>query len=285
MIFEWLHLKTIETTSQNLQLVPPACRSIPRASGPSSLARQWRGANPHVYIAMPRYIRILHCKCWDMFFYLQETLENPISIMSWYFIQESERRSTSNMYEYMFNRFHWAIRKWFGVFILTLKLHCSKPNKYVPSRNQILFTIINVVTRSQGANFSVSTTPSVCHFWPDLPPLVPEAQCLYGWLLWHRVTFGLHTLNFTRFLQECWHDHPSPLTTHHKKQQSNHARVFPILQTGPQTKKKMEPRPLVCFTILSEILCFFGFLLAICCAWTLSKLVASPPSLTCQNLQ
>ena len=39
MIFECLHSKTIETTSQNLQLVPPACRSIPRASGPSSLAR------------------------------------------------------------------------------------------------------------------------------------------------------------------------------------------------------------------------------------------------------
>ena len=39
MIFECLHLKSIETTSQNLQLVPPACRSIPRASGPSSLAR------------------------------------------------------------------------------------------------------------------------------------------------------------------------------------------------------------------------------------------------------
>ena len=149
MIFECLHSKTIETTSQNLQLVPPACRSIPRASGPSSLARSpskgsnsVRGANPHVYIAIPRCTRTVHCKCWDMFFYLHEKLENPISNISWYFIQESERRSTSNIY--MFNRFHWAIRKWFRVFILTLKPHCSKPNKYVPSRNQILFTIVNV---------------------------------------------------------------------------------------------------------------------------------------------
>lgn len=98
---------------------------------------QWGGANPHVYIAIPRCTRTVHCKCWDMFFYLHEKLENPISNISWYFIQESERRSTSNIY--MFNRFHWAIGKWFGVFILTLKPHCSKP-----SRNQILFTIVNV---------------------------------------------------------------------------------------------------------------------------------------------
>lgn len=59
---------------------------------------QWGGANPHVYIAIPRCTRTVHCKCWDMFFYLHEKLENPISNISWYFIQESERRSTSNIF-------------------------------------------------------------------------------------------------------------------------------------------------------------------------------------------
>lgn len=180
-----------------------------------------------------------------MFFYLQETLENPISIMSWYFIQESERRSTSNMYEYMFNRFHWAIRKWFGVFILTLKLHCSKPNKYVPSRNQILFTIINVVTRSQGANFSVSATPSVCHFWPDLPP--PRARGPV--LVWvttsmaHRVT-----LDCTHLISQDSYKSVDMITHHHWLPIKNNnnpimPECFQFSKQVHKPKKKWKPDP------------------------------------------
>ena len=82
-------------------------------------------------------------------------------------------------------------------------------------------------------------------FGPTCPPSCPRpSACMgdfygIGWL-W---IFGLYTLNFTRFLQECWHDHPSPLTTHEKKEKRSCQSVsnFPNRSTNKKTKWNPDP--------------------------------------------
>ena len=191
-------------------------------------------------LQFPRYTRIVHCKCWDMFFYLHEKLENPISNISLYFIQESERRSTSNIFT--------CLTAFIGQSGNGLECLFWPSNHTAANHLEIRFfsqssMYSDKVTRCK---FQCFCNPQVfVIFGPTCPPSCPRpSACMgdfygIGWL-W---IFGLYTLNFTRFLQECWHDHPSPLTTHEKKEKRSCQSVsnFPNRSTNKKTKWNPDP--------------------------------------------
>ena len=123
--------------SQNLQLVPPACRSIPPAGGPSSLARspegrvhavlliQLGGLNPRIYIATYGYKhstqQMANARiCYVLF--LSTCIKNcktQLQILHEISYKHENEGPPRTCTCSTFNRSHRAIRKWPGVFILT----------------------------------------------------------------------------------------------------------------------------------------------------------------------
>ena len=178
----------------------------------------------------------------------------------------------------MFNRFHWTIRKWFG------DVCCV----YFDPQTKLQWTEhLEVTFCSQSSMYWQGhkvkfQPPSVCHFRPDLPPLGPVLVCRVNSI--ESGVFGLHTLNFTRLLQDST---SVDMTTHHHsrpmKKNTIMLECFHFFQSSPQNKNSQCNPNL--WSVLLEFHANPLFFLAIWCAWTLSKLVASPPSLTCHILQ